>query len=243
MTAHRSRRLLMGAALVLASLAAAGCGSASGSDGSSLEKLPPGQIVSAALGQASQAHSVAWTSRITGPHAMLVRSHAAAKAGHQTLTIDGANVDIALVGSTAYLRGSAAGLEKFGFPKSLARGLANHWLAYGKSDKGFDSLAGGLTLGSVLSELGLTGDLQTTGVSTIRGRRVIGVRGMSTTDSGTKAVLYVALDGPPLPVEMVMTRGGQRTEIVLSGWGESVKTARPSPATPVAQVGKLLNSA
>ncbi len=234
-----ARRLTVAAAVTLLALAASACssGSSGGSATTPLADRSPSAIATATLAAARGAGSVEWVSTITLPaHRTVLTSFAGTTQGHQTVEIDGATSTVMLRDATVYLQGSAQALEQNGFPATPAGQLAGHWLSYGRSDQGYHTLAEGLTLGSVVSEIAFKGPVSVTGRRTIGGQQVIGLRGLSRAFTGVTQTVYVALDGPPLPVQVITDDHNQRSVLTFSHWGDPVTVTAPSPVIPIASL-------
>ncbi len=69
-------------------------------------------------------------------------------------------------------------------------------------------------------------------VSTIDGQRAIAL-----TDTSDGSIMYVALDGPPLPIKTTNT-GSNAGEVDFTGWNQVVTIAAP-PASQVLDLSKL----
>jgi hypothetical protein len=72
-------------------------------------------------------------------------------------------------------------------------------------------------------------------VSTIDGKRAIAL-----TDTSDGSIMYVALDGPPLPIKTTNT-GSNAGEVDFSGWNQAVTVAAP-PASQVLDLSKLVRA-
>ncbi len=165
---------------------------------------------------------------------VVVTSYAGVSGGYQTMKVGNARATVVFSSPTAYVRGNAAALRRmFGFAVPSARHAAGRWVSWGAGDTGYASVSGGLTVRSIVTELGLRGDLHSTGVTSLAGRRVVGVQGSS--PQGGTATLYIALDGPPLPVQLVIAGAqGGRGVIALEEWGAAaLQSPKPHAALPV----------
>jgi energy-converting hydrogenase Eha subunit B len=193
--------------------------------------------MSAAVAAGRRAGSVAWVTINSGRDDEVLDSLAGRSEGHQTVTSPGASTTIRLAARKVYLRGNAKGLQKQGFSAATAAPLANRWISWVPTDRGYGYLAGGLTINSTLAELKLTGTPHTLGVRRVSGHRVVAIRGAW--GKHATATLYVSLEGPPLPMEEVITGGGVRTVTTYRHWGIAVMTPAPSPVIPIATLRRV----
>jgi hypothetical protein len=153
----------------------------------------------------------------------------AGKTGHLT---------VIFVADTAYLRGDAFTLVDYmGFKAGAAAAYAGRWILVPHADIAYSAIAAGVTFSSAISELKLSAPLTRAPDTTIGGRRVIGVRGKSSTSPGSiVATLYARAAGPPLPVREVATAGKTRAVVTFSRWNEPVHVAVPASAVPISKV-------
>lgn len=199
-----------------------------------IETLSAGDILAAA-GTAANAkgavHTVA--SLVQGKESASVVNDTGAKNGRQVITSGKQHTEILLVDGIAYLRANEeALLEFFGFPPDDASKHADKWLSFTVPDPGYGELVETLDMPTMIENITLTGDLTKTAVTTIEGRRVIGIRGEH--PQGGTGTLYVASEGEPLPVRLdIADQEGSNGSIVFSDWGKTVSLKAPSSATPM----------
>jgi hypothetical protein len=200
-----------------------------------LADLPPKQILSEALAAARAAGSMhsESTSRV-GSFSFIFSDDSSASGGRQVITISGGgHMTIVLVAGVGYVRGNAAALAGFlGLPAQTAIQVAGRWISFSKGDPGYQQVVTGVTTQSTLDEITPAGALTKTGVRTLDGQLVVGVRGTVPASAGgpaTTLTLYVAATGRPLPVS---AQGGQQRPltVVFSRWGEPVPVAAPRNA-------------
>jgi hypothetical protein len=153
----------------------------------------------------------------------------AGKTGHVTVIV---------VADTAYLLGDAFALVDYmGFKAGPAAAYAGVWILVPHSDSGYSTIAAGVTFSSVIGELKLSAPLTRVPDTTIGGRRVVGVRGKSSTSPGSvAATLYAQAAGPPLPVREVARAGTTRAVVTFSRWNERVRVAAPTSSVPISKV-------
>ena len=147
-----------------------------------------------------------------------------------TVTEGGLTVALLAVGGTTYVRAGAAFWDSTSGAAS-ANALAGKWVVAGSATGGASALVSFTDIGRVVDQvLAPTGPLTRTPVSTLDGRRVIGV-----TSSQDGDTLYVALDGPPYPVRIVPAGGalaGAGSAVApptFSAWNAPVVVHSPPP--------------
>jgi hypothetical protein len=139
------------------------------------------------------------------------------------------------IGSTGYLRGNDAALEKvLGLTSAQSSSYANRWLSFPTSNTSLAELVSGLRNSDVAAELEMTGPYTLGGTKTIAGKAALAIKGTAATSSGTTVpiVLYVAASGPPRPVEEVTDPKGKSAAIqgvvTFSKWGEDIHPKAPT---------------
>jgi hypothetical protein len=211
----------------------------------------PAHLLSASLSAAAGEAGVDWvgTSRVSGTSVTLT-TKAGRHDGLQTITFRiGAKegqVSIILVRTTVYIQGNVFGLEQYlGFSTSAAEKEAGHWLSIAEPDATlvtiFETVAAGLTVGTTVSELAMSGPMTETATKTVAGQHVVGIRGTTLPDSeapSTPQVLYVKSTGEHLPVEAVQVLKSETSSEVLGPWGQAPQAHVPAGAVPF-QVGWL----
>ena len=147
------------------------------------------------------------------------------------------HVTVELRDHMAYVKGDSFALQMYmGFTSAASKKEANRWLSLAPSNVDFSTVAAGLTVNSVVSELEMTGPFSATFQSVVGGERVDGVRGMSKPQSGVpalKTVLYFRANGLPLPVEEVEMYKGQTSAVKLGKWNAPIGLENPTHAIPL----------
>ena len=203
----------------------------------------PTQLLASILAAARAQHSVHYVSSASlgNSHVSQVGDAGATK-GIQRITFRTAgktgHVTVIFVANSAYLRGDAFTLVDYlGFKAGAAAAYAGRWILVPHSDSAYSTIAAGVTFTSAIGELKLSPPLTSAPDTTIDGRRVIGVRGKSSTAPGSvAATLYARASGPPLPVREVATAGKTRAVVTFSRWNEPVSLAVPASAVPISKV-------
>jgi hypothetical protein len=172
---------------------------------------------------------------------------ATASGGRQVITTGGGgHVTILYIAGTAYVTGNGAGLTGFmGVPAAQVARLVDRWISVrpGQSlgQNTYSSIADGITLSSVASELQVDSPLTLTAPTFANGQRVVGVHGSAPTgpqESPSARVTFdVAASGTPLPVLYTASSAdGSQTRIAFSHWGETVSVTAPSGAIPASSL-------
>jgi len=218
----RSKLSLLLGATVLSSAAA--CGS---SPGNALEGKTPQGVLSAALSAASKFGGVHYVLETSGTvQKETVTGDARTNEGIQSVVTGSDQVVVESVGSTAFLRGNAGGLQNIiGLAAAPASQYADKWISLQRSDSLYQSVVRAVTLKSMLAQLEPLAPLVESMPGTLGGRHVIGVRGELPSHSGNgSATFWVSTSKPTVPVgvDAQSTNGGQTvTEIgAFSKWGE-----------------------
>jgi hypothetical protein len=201
--------------------------SSAASTGNGMDKLTATEIVAqmqAAAGAATSVH-VAGKSGTTSIDLKLGGSAADGLVG-----LGGGQVEIVRIGEQLYLKANKA----FWTTSTSARVAA---VVAGKYVKIAGTQASQYALFTKMSEffgqaLKPSGPVTKGAVSTIDGQRAIAL-----TDSSDGSVLYVALDGPPLPIKTTNT-GTDAGEVDFSGWNQTVTVAAP-PASQILDLATL----
>lgn len=205
---------------------------------SGLAGLSAKQILSEALAAARAAGSVHSETTIRqGSSSLIFSDDSSAGGGRQYITLSsGGHMTVLLVAGTGYVRGNVAALTGFlGLPAPTALRMAGRWISFSKGDAGYEQVVTGVTTQSMLDEITPVGALTKTGVRTVGGQPLVGVRGRVRAGAGAPGgtvTLYVAATGRPLPVSAEGNQQGPLTE-VFSRWGESVQVAAPPGAVPL----------
>lgn len=199
-----------------------------------IEAMSAGDILAAAADAATAKGSVHTVASLKkGNESARVVNDTGTTNGRQLITSGKQRTEILLVEEIAYLRANEeALLDYLGFPEDEASKYSDKWLSFTVSDAGYGELVETLDMPTLIENITLTGDLTKTAVTTIGGRRVIGVRGEH--PQGGTGTLYVAADGDPLPVRLdVAEQEGSSGNIAFSDWGKPVSVERPSGAIPL----------
>jgi hypothetical protein len=213
----------------------------SASTATALAGLPPAQILTKALAAAEAAGSVHFTAtERSSSGGGTDNQYAAADSGTQVSTYtSGASATFLLVGGVGYLRGNASALAEL-FRGKPVSSLVGKWIATHPGDPGYEDVTNGMTLGSALTEFTPTGTLTTTGLKTIQGKAVIGVKGVAPPNiavpEGQPAILYVMATGQPLPVSFQAGAGVDQETTTFSRWGDVEHPVAPANPLPITSV-------
>jgi hypothetical protein len=147
---------------------------------------------------------------------------------------------VLLVGSTGYLKGNNAALQKvLGLTAAQATTYTNKWLSFPTSNTSLAELISGLRNADVASELQMTGPYTLGGTKMIGGQMAQAIHGTAATSSGTKVpiILYVNATGTPRPIQEVtnpkkMSASVQGT-VTFSNWGEKTNPTAPATSVPL----------
>jgi hypothetical protein len=165
-------------------------------------------------------------------------------AGSQVLEVqNGSTVEelaVVLIGSTGYLRGNIAALEKIvGLTTAQSDTYANKWLSFPTSNTSLADLVSGLRNSQVASELEMAGPYSFGGTKDVGGHVTQAIKGTAATSSGTKVpiVLYVDSSGTPRPVQEVTNPSAKSSavtgSVTFSNWGETTHPKAPTKSTPL----------
>jgi hypothetical protein len=150
------------------------------------------------------------------------------------------NLNVILVGSTGYVRGNEAGLEKaLGLTSAQSATYANKWLSFPTSNTSLAELVSGLRDTDVASELQMSGPYAFGATKTINGQAATAIDGTAATSSGTKVpiILYVSASGTPRPIQEVTNPTAKSSSIkgtvTFSKWGEATHPSAPTTSTPL----------
>jgi hypothetical protein len=205
---------------------------------SGLAGLPPKQILSEALAAARAAGSVHSETTIRqGSSSLVFSDDSSPSSGRQDITLSsGGHMTVFLVAGTGYVRGNATALSGFlGLPAPTALRMAGRWISFSRGGAGYEQVVTGVTTQSTLDEITPVGALTKTGVRTVDGQPLVGVRGRVRSSAGAPGgtvTLYVAATGRPLPVSAQGNLQGPLSE-VFSRWGEPVHVTAPPDAIPL----------
>jgi hypothetical protein len=236
-------RRLSPVALLAALVCLAGCGggggggaSASTSTGpSALASKPPAVVAAAAAKAAKAASSFHISGQIhsSGKDVGVDFSFLRGKGATGTLTLNGAKVDVVLIGSEGYLRASSAFFKQYGKQAgAFAQLLADKWLKFPANNPQFGSITSQMNAGSLLKSLSSNhGKLQNQGDTTYQGQSVVAIH-----DASKQGTVYVAASGTPYPVALVRTGKGAG-KIEFDDWNQPVTLTAPKGALDLSQFG------
>ena len=165
-----------------------------------------------------------------------------ATAGREVIaTNGGGRATFLLIAGVGYLRGNAAALENYyGSPAPVAAQLSGRWISFRHSDQGYQQLTSQLTLSGFIDEISLQAPLARRGSSLVGNQPAVGVEGTASAASGppagTKATLYVASTGRPLPLSLEGDVPGARLQATFSNWGEALHLAPPADSIPASSL-------
>jgi hypothetical protein len=224
--------------LLVVAVIAAGCGGGGGGGGttqsSPLATKSPGAVVATAAKAAEAASSFHMSGQIhaSGKDIGIDLTVAPGKGATGTLTVNGAKVDLVLIGNNGYLRGSSEFFKEFASQAgSFAQILADKWLKFPANNAQLGSLTGPTNAKALFKSLtGNHGKLENQGDTTYNGQSVVAIR--DTTKNGT---LYVASSGPPYPVALVKT-GKNAGTISFDQWNQPVTLTAPKGALDFSQL-------
>jgi hypothetical protein len=155
--------------------------------------------------------------------------------------IDGSateNLKIILVGSTGYLRGNDAALQKvLGLTAAQSKTYTNKWLSFPTSNTSLAELVSGLRDADVASEIQMTGPYTFGATKTIDGQVTQAINGTAATSSGKRVpiILYVSSSGRP--VEEITNPTAKSSSIkgtvTFSNWGEPTHPKAPTSSVPL----------
>jgi hypothetical protein len=206
---------------------------------------PPSKVLQSILAAAGAQSSVHYTSTTDfGNEQLSFVGDAGLQDGSQSITYTKSgktgHVVILLSGNTAYVRGDAFTLQSYmGFKPAPAQRYAGKWVRFPHTDAGFQTLAVGVTLPSVIEELALQGQLSRVPQAVVDGRQLMGVRSTDMSNGVTTIdTVYAAPQGSRLPVEDVATHGKTNLKIMFSNWNESIAIPAPNGSTAISVVRK-----
>jgi len=165
-----------------------------------------------------------------------------ATAGRELIrTNGGGRATFLLIAGVGYLRGNAAALENYyGIRAPVAAQLSGRWISFHHSDHGYQPLTSQLRFPGLIDEISIKAPLARRGPSLVGNQPAVGVQGTLSAASGappgSKATLYVATTGRPLPLSLVGHVAGARVRVMFSNWGEAVHLAPPANSIPASSL-------
>lgn len=233
-------RGLLGSAALVAVLFGAGCGGGGGGGGTSatqssaLATKSAGVVVADAVKAADAASSVHVAGEIhsSGKQIGLDLSIAKGKGGVGTVTVDGAKVDLVLIGHTVYLRASSAFWKQYaGNAGAFAQLFADKWLKIPANNAQLGSLTGAANAKQLFKSLTSNhGKLENQSQTTYKGQSVVAIH-----DTTKNATLYVSATGMPYPVALVKT-GPSAGALTFDNWNQPVALTAPKGALDFSQL-------
>jgi hypothetical protein len=196
----------------------------------------PSQLVNAAVRDAEARGSARETqaSSISGVRVSLT-SDVALRDGRQRITASGIGVaQVLVVSGAAYCSGSTldALMNYCDTTPAASAIVGRRWLRIVPSGSLYASIAGGVTLASVLEAITPSGKLTQTPPKTIGGVRAIGVTGRanSTASPFTSVTLWISSSHVPLPLAATFSSSTNKTDTstaTLGNWGEHIAISPP----------------
>jgi hypothetical protein len=156
-------------------------------------------------------------------------------------TNGGGRATFLLIAGVGYLRGNAAALENYyGAPARVAARLSGRWISFHHSDRDYQRLTSQLTLSGFIHEISLEAPLVRRGSGLVGNQPAVAVQGTASAASGTpagsKATLYIASTGCPLPLSLEGDVPGTRLRATFSNWGEALHLAPPPNFLPASSL-------
>jgi hypothetical protein len=206
------------------------------------------EVISAATTATDAAATAHYVLRATQANeSETITGDAGRSSGQQAITDGSLHIQVILVGGVAYVQGNAQSLTTMiSLPKASSQKYAGRWIAVHSSDSLYPSISESVILQSAIAQLIPSGTLKFTGLRTVQGRQVIGVRGglpggAQSGLSGT-ATLYVATSRPtvPLAYDEEVSNGKQHGQDTgtFSNWGAPLHLSAPTGAVPFSTVTK-----
>ena len=259
---HRRRRhVVLPLTAALSSMALlVGCGSGStgpsarpslsarpSSSATPLAGQSAGQIIAEAIGAVRAAGSVHVVAHdASSSKSVTFIDDISATAGREEIrTNGGGRATFLLIAGVGYLRGNAAALERYyEIPAPVAARLSGRWISIHHGDRGYQPLTSQLRFPGFIDLIAIEAPLARRGSSLVGGQPAVGVQGTASAASGapagSKATLYVASTGRPIPLSLVGTFRGVRVRVTFSNWGEALHLAPPVNSIPASSPASSL---
>ena len=165
-----------------------------------------------------------------------------ATAGRELIrTNGGGRATFLLIAGVGYLRGNAAALERYyKIPAPVAAQLSGRWISIHRGDHGYRPLTSQLRFPGFIDLIRLEAPLARRGSNLVGNQPAVGVQGTVSAASGappgSKATLYVASTGRPLPLSLVIDIPGLRSRATFSNWGQALHLAPPASSLPASSL-------
>jgi hypothetical protein len=203
-------------------------------------------LLRSCLAAMSSERSVHWVSTTNAtdsttrrPATIEITSDAGVASGSQMIVFnegsDSGTERLELVNRAAYLYGGTYALEKLdGMTAAEARHFEDLWIDVASTSTAFASLAAGLTVSSLRSEVAIASPTLVGLQPVVLGHKTNLLESTTTTNGvQVRTELYLQARGAPLPVEEIVITPGGRTTTTFSSWGESVRVAAPRNSVPL----------
>ena len=179
-----------------------------------------------------------------GKNTQLEQGAISAPSASETLSGNGAPLQVELVDGNIYVTGNAIALESaLEITATQATPAANKWILVKPTDAPFQDVAGTLTVSSTLDEFTPKGKLHLGREQKVHGTKVIPITGTpSSLSKGTvgNASLLVRATSPHLPVAgtlVLASKSGRLNEVAaFTEWGAKVSLSPPADPLPFTTV-------
>jgi hypothetical protein len=149
-----------------------------------------------------------------------------------SLSLDGATVDLIVIGRNAYMRASPTFWKKFTHSSMAASLFAGKWLKFPANDAQFGSLTSLTNDKGIFNKLTSShGKLVNEGETTFNGQSVVAIK--DATKSGT---LYVLASGTPYPAGLSKAKGLNGGSITFDQWDQAVTLTAPKGALDLSKL-------
>jgi hypothetical protein len=221
-------------ALVLATMALAGCGGGKKAEQPNAEaSKPANRVLADAVAAARSARSVHVSGHIVsnGTPITLDLTLERNKGATGSMSTQGLSFDLVRIGRTFYIRGSDAFWKHFA-GAGVAQLMHGKWLK-GTTTGRFASLASLSDPAKLFARIrGNHGKLTNKGATTYNGQKVVEID-----DAKKGGKLYVAATGNPYPVAVVGSKKNESGTITFDRWNASVSISAPSGAIDISSFG------
>lgn len=245
LSAPRSRALVLGSTAVALGLSAA---AAVGSPSIAGASTSAASLYQTAIANITKAGSVHYTTHASSQGlSQVVVGKAGTTSGSQTLVAKlgshgTARAQLKLVGQTAYINANATFYTNSGITTKTPP--AGTWISMGPSDKAYQAVASGVTVGTLGADIALTGRITYGATARIGGFKAVAVKGTThqMLPSGTSANLPATMwirtsGGMPVPLKVTINSSKFKGTFVFSRYGQPVNVEAPTTSTPASQYG------